>query len=498
MSDHVLRLESVTKSFGQVEVIKGVDLTVRRGQVQALLGENGAGKSTLIKMIAGVHQPDSGRIVVDGAEVKIPDTKASEALGIATIHQELNLVPTISVAENIMLGRTPRRFGLVNHKHLKAQAQAALHLIGLDVDLDMPVGELGVAKQQLVEIAKALSMNARILILDEPTAALTGKEVDALFAVLEELKAKGVAMIFISHHLEELARIAETISVLRDGSFIAEVPADTDEDELVRLMVGREIENQYPRKVPPEHGEALLEVSELTSDGAFHDVTFSVHAGEVVGLAGLVGAGRTEVIRAIAGADPYDSGSIRAGVGHIPEDRKSQALVLDASVGDNLGFATLYPTAKAGLADRSGQHRRATEVAEKLRIRMADLSQPIRNLSGGNQQKAVFGRWVLAGSKVLLLDEPTRGVDVGAKVEIYNIINEVTAAGGAVLMASSDLPEVLGMSDRILVMSGGQLAGQLPKNSTQDEVMAFAVSNVTSATSAAAAAPAGTDPKDEA
>lgn len=251
MSDHVLRLESVTKSFGQVEVIKGVDLTVRRGQVQALLGENGAGKSTLIKMIAGVHQSDSGRIVVDGAEVKIPDTKASEALGIATIHQELNLVPTMSVAENIMLGRTPRRFGLVNHKHLKAQAQAALHLIGLDVDLDMPVGELGVAKQQLVEIAKALSMNARILILDEPTAALTGKEVDALFAVLEELKAKGVAMIFISHHLEELARIAETISVLRDGSFIAEVPADTDEDELVRLMVGREIENQYPRKVPP-------------------------------------------------------------------------------------------------------------------------------------------------------------------------------------------------------------------------------------------------------
>ena len=413
-----------------------------------------------------------------------------------------------------MLGRTPRRFGLVNRKHLKAQAQAALHLIGLDVDLDMPVGELGVAKQQLVEIAKALSMNARILILDEPTAALTGKEVDALFAVLEELKAKGVAMVFISHHLEELARIAESISVLRDGSFIAEVPADTDEDELVRLMVGREIENQYPREVPPEHGEALLEVSELTSAGAFHDVTFTVHAGEVVGLAGLVGAGRTEIIRAIAGADPYDSGTIRvggtqlrggdiraairAGVGHIPEDRKSQALVLDASVGDNLGFATLYPTAKAGLADRSGQRRRAGDVAEKLRIRMADLSQPIRNLSGGNQQKAVFGRWVLAGSKVLLLDEPTRGVDVGAKVEIYNIINEVTAAGGAVLMASSDLPEVLGMSDRILVMSGGQLAGQLPKDSTQDEVMAFAVSNVTSSTSTSAAAPAGTNPKDEA
>ncbi|MDK4266077.1 sugar ABC transporter ATP-binding protein [Corynebacterium accolens] len=502
MSDTVLKLDNVTKSFGPVEVIKGVDLDVRYGQIQALLGENGAGKSTLIKMIAGVHEPDSGRILIDGSEVKIPDTKASEALGIATIHQELNLVPTMSVAENIMLGRTPNKFGLVNRKHLKAQAKAALDLIGLDVDLNQPVSELGIAKQQLVEIAKALSMNARILILDEPTAALTGKEVDALFAVLEDLKAKGVAMVFISHHLDELARIAETISVLRDGAFIAEVPADTDKDELVRLMVGREIENQYPREASAQPGKALLEVKDLSSEGAFHDVSFEVRAGEVVGLAGLVGAGRTEIIRAIAGADSYDSGtihvegnalpngdissSIAAGVGHIPENRKSQALILDASVSDNLGLATLYPTAKAGLADRKGQHRRAGEVAETLRIRMAGLDQPIRDLSGGNQQKAVFGRWVLAGSKVLLLDEPTRGVDVGAKVEIYNIINEVTAEGGAVLMASSDLPEILGMSDRILVMSGGQLVGQLPKDSTQDEVMALAVSNVAAATEVSA------------
>ena len=260
MSETVLKLEGVTKSFGPVDVIKGVDLNVRRGQVQALLGENGAGKSTLIKMIAGVHEPDSGRILVDGKEVKIPDTKASEDLGIATIHQELNLVPTMSVAENIMLGRTPQRYGLVNRKHLRAQAQAALRLIGLDVDPDTPVGELGVAKQQLVEIAKALSMNARILILDEPTAALTGKEVDALFTVLEGLKSKGVAMVFISHHLDELARIAETICVLRDGAFIAEVPSDTDEDELVRLMVGRSIENQYPRAPRPSAARPCLKL----------------------------------------------------------------------------------------------------------------------------------------------------------------------------------------------------------------------------------------------
>lgn len=469
----VLQLANVSKSFGPVNVIKDVSLSVRRGQVQALLGENGAGKSTLIKMIAGVHAPDSGKILIDGTEVTIASTNDSEAHGIATIHQELNLVPTLSVAENIMLGRTPKRFGLVNYKHLNAQAQAALNLIGLDVPLKQKVGELGIAKQQLIEIAKALSMNARILILDEPTAALTGKEVDALFAILDELKAKGVAMVFISHHLDELARIADTISILRDGEFVAEVPASTDEDTLVQHMVGRAIEDQYPRGVVPETGAPLLEVNSLSSSGSFNDVSFTVHAGEVVGLAGLVGAGRTEVVRAIAGADKYDSGqvlvsgkklkagdiqgAIRAGVGHIPEDRKGQALVLDGTVNENLGYATLAATAKAGLADRSGQKHRAQEVAEKLRIRMANIDQPIRNLSGGNQQKAVFGRWVLAQSNVLLLDEPTRGVDVGAKVEIYNIINEITANGGAVLMVSSDLPEVLGMSDRILVMSGGQL-----------------------------------------
>lgn len=496
----VLQLANVSKSFGPVNVIKDVSLSVRRGQAQALLGENGAGKSTLIKMIAGVHAPDSGKILIDGTEVTIASTNDSEAHGIATIHQELNLVPTLSVAENIMLGRTPKRFGLVNYKHLNAQAQAALNLIGLDVPLKQKVGELGIAKQQLIEIAKALSMNARILILDEPTAALTGKEVDALFAILEELKAKGVAMVFISHHLDELARIADTISILRDGEFVAEVPASTDEDTLVQHMVGRAIEDQYPRGVIPEAGAPLLEVDALTSDGSFNDVSFTVHAGEVVGLAGLVGAGRTEVVRAIAGADKYDSGqvlvsgkklkagdiqgAIRAGVGHIPEDRKGQALVLDGTVNENLGYATLGATAKAGLADRSGQKHRAQEVAEKLRIRMANIDQPIRNLSGGNQQKAVFGRWVLAQSNVLLLDEPTRGVDVGAKVEIYNIINEITANGGAVLMVSSDLPEVLGMSDRILVMSGGQLSGELPKNTTQDEIMALAVSNLSSAASA--------------
>lgn len=489
----LIRLDGISKSFGPVNVIDNVSLAVEPGRVLALLGENGAGKSTLIKMMSGVYQPTSGRLLIDDHPVTLPDTKAAEAHGIATIHQELNLVPTLSVAENITLGRTPRRLGMVNFREMRRIAQEAVDRIGLKVDLETPVGELGIARQQLVEIAKALSMDARVLILDEPTAALTGHEVDQLFKVVEDLKANGVGMVFISHHLDEIARIADSVAVLRDGNFVAQVPATTPETELVRHMVGRDIEDQYP-KVDKKVGEPLLTVEGLTSDGKFTDVSFEVRAGEVVGLAGLVGAGRTEVVRAIAGADTVDAGTvsingtplspgsvaeaIKHGIGHVPEDRKSQGLVLGATVGENIGLATLRSSSRAGIADVAGQRRRADDVAKQLRVRMASIDQEIRNLSGGNQQKAVFGRWVLAGSNILLLDEPTRGVDVGAKVEIYNIINEITQAGGAVLMVSSELPEVIGMSDRILVMSGGRIAGELPAGATQDEIMALAVANV--------------------
>ena len=492
----ILTLEGVTKSFGPVTVIDGVTVHVRPGKVQVLLGENGAGKSTLIKMMSGVYQPDGGRILVDGKPVSLPDTKAAEALGIATIHQELNLVGSMSVAENICLGRMPKKYGLVDRRAMKARARAALNLIGLDVDLDQPVGELGIARQQLVEIAKALSLNARMLILDEPTAALTTREIASLFAVVEDLRRKGVGMVFISHHLDEIATIGDSVSVLRDGKFVAEVPADTHEDELVRLMVGREISQQFPRR--REYGGpdgTLLEVQGLSTKGLIHDVSFSVRAGEVVSLAGLMGAGRTEVVRAIAGADSYASGTvkvrgtvlpkgdigaaIRAGIGHVPEDRKVQGLVLGAAVNDNIGYATLAATSKAGVVDFAGQRRRAQEVADRLQIRMHNLDQPVGALSGGNQQKAVFGRWIVAESTVLLLDEPTRGVDVGAKVEIYELINAITAAGGAVVMVSSELPEVLGMSDRILVMSGGHIAGELDADgATQDAVMSLAVRDI--------------------
>lgn len=445
-------------------------------------------------MMSGIYHPDSGSVVIDDTPVELPTVKAAEARGIATIHQELNLVPQMSVAENIMLGRTPSRGGLVNWGLMRAQARAALERIGLDVSPDRLVGSLSTAHQQLVEIARALSMDARVLILDEPTAALTRKESGQLFEVMDDLKTKGVAMVFISHHLDEIPRVGDDVSVLRDGTLVGEVPARTSERELVTMMVGRDIDDQFPRH-RGEVGEVLLSVTGLSRERAFQDVGFDLHAGEVLGLAGLVGAGRTEVLRAIAGADKYDSGTVRVrgkelpkgkisraivdGIGHVPEERKSQGLVLDASVNENLGYATMKSTSHAGLVDRSGQRRRAQNVAEKLRVRMASLDQPVRNLSGGNQQKVVIGRWILADLSILLLDEPTRGVDVGAKVEIYQLINAVTDAGGAVLMVSSELPEVVGMSDRILVMSHGRAMGILDaKTATEDAVMELAVASV--------------------
>ncbi|MBW3085020.1 Arabinose import ATP-binding protein AraG [Austwickia sp. TVS 96-490-7B] len=496
MSDCVLALHGVSKSFNGVAALHGVDLELRAGEVHVLLGENGAGKSTLIKIIAGVHQPDQGEIHLDGDVVRITDTATSERCGIATIHQELNLVPTLSVAENITLGRTPRRHGLIDRAEMRRYARAALDRVGLDVDVDRPAGSLGIARQQLVEIARALAQNARILILDEPTAALTRTETDILFDIVRELRAAGVAMVFISHHLDEIAEIGDRITVLRDGKYVDTVSGSTSEDELVRLMVGRDIDDLYPRRAG-DLGETLLDVRNLSSTGLFDDITLQVRAGEVVGLAGLMGAGRTELLRAIAGADRYDAGEIRiadsplprhdvaaavrAGVGLVPEDRKTSGLVLGASITDNLGYATLRPTARGPLADLNGQRERGVDVADTLRLRRASMTQQVRSLSGGNQQKVVFGRWFMAGTKVLLLDEPTRGVDVGAKVEIYELINRVTAAGGAVLLASSELPEVISMSDRVLVMARGRLVGELPAaQASQDAVMSLAVKEVES------------------
>ncbi|GAA4997615.1 sugar ABC transporter ATP-binding protein [Streptomyces siamensis] len=501
--DELLRIEGIRKTFPGVVALDSVDFDLRRGEVHVLLGENGAGKSTLIKMLSGAYHPDAGRVLVDGEEVRIHGAQDSERLGIATIYQEFNLVPDLTVAENIFLGRQPRRFGMIDRKAMEADAAELLRRVGVNVSPRARVRELGIARLQMVEIAKALSLRARVLIMDEPTAVLTSEEVEKLFAIVRALREDGVGIVFITHHLEEIAALGDRVTVIRDGKSVGQVPASTPEDELVRLMVGRSIEQQYPR-VRPASGDgdgaaadgALLTVEGLTRDGVFHDVSFEVRAGEVVGIAGLVGAGRTEVARAVFGADPYDKGAVKvagaalrrhdvnaameAGIGLVPEDRKGQGLVLDASVEENLGLVTLRAATHGGLVDLKGQRTAAARIAEQLGVRMAGLGQHVRTLSGGNQQKVVIGKWLLAETRVLILDEPTRGIDVGAKVEIYQLVNELTAAGAAVLMISSDLPEVLGMSDRVLVMAQGRIAGELSADeATQDSVMALAVSTPT-------------------
>jgi ribose transport system ATP-binding protein len=496
--DELLRIEGIRKTFPGVVALDSVDFDLRRGEVHVLLGENGAGKSTLIKMLSGAYRPDSGRILVDGNEVRVHGAQDAERLGIATIYQEFNLVPELTVAENIFLGRQPRRYGMIDRKKMEADAEELLRRVGVNVSPRAKVRELGIARLQMVEIAKALSLDARVLIMDEPTAVLTSEEVEKLFRIVRQLRADGVGIVFITHHLEEIAALGDRVTVLRDGRSIDQVPASTPENELVRLMVGRSIDQQYPRE-RPETGEALLSVRGLTRGGVFHDISFDVHAGEVVGLAGLVGAGRTEVVRAVFGADHYDAGSVEvrgerlgkgdvnaamgAGIGLVPEDRKGQGLVLDASVQENLGLVTLRSASRGGLVDLKGQRIAAARIAAELGVRMAGLGQHVRTLSGGNQQKVVIGKWLLADTKVLILDEPTRGIDVGAKVEIYQLINQLTASGHAVLMISSDLPEVLGMSDRVLVMAQGRIAGELPAHeATQDAVMALAVSGPSATT----------------
>ncbi|MFI9810910.1 sugar ABC transporter ATP-binding protein [Saccharothrix variisporea] len=472
----LLEARDIGKSFTGVRALDGVDFDVRPGEVHVLLGENGAGKSTLVKVLAGVHHPDTGTVERHGS--------------LAVIHQELTLVPQLSVAENLFLGRPPRRFGIVDKARMRQDAKALLERVGLDVDPTTPVRDLGIAQQQMVEIARALSLNAQLLVLDEPTAVLTDTETDRLLDIMSELRAQGVGLVFITHHLDEIRRVADRITVLRDGRSVGTLPGTATVEHMIELMVGRTIDEQYPRR-RTEPGEVLFKVEGLTRRGAFHDVSFHVRAGEVVGVAGLVGAGRTEVVRAAFGVDPYDSGTVevagrrlpahdvqaavRAGLGLVPEDRKGQGLVLTSTVGDNLGLVTMKSATRAGLVDRAAQRDRAAEMAKSLRVKTSGLGQQVRELSGGNQQKVVIGKWLLADPRVLVLDEPTRGVDVGAKVEIYELVNRMTAAGRAVVLVSSDLPEVIGMSDRVVVMAHGRVAGELPAGTTQDKVMALAV-----------------------
>ncbi len=486
----LLEMRGITKKFPGVKALDGVDFELEKGEVHVLLGENGAGKSTLIKMLSGADSPDEGEILLDGEKVNISSSMEAQRLGIATIYQEFNLVPQLTVAENIFLGRQPRRFGFVNRRKMRTDAEELLERIKVRVQPGARVDSLGVAQRQMVEIAKALSLDARILIMDEPTASLSGQEVERLLEIIRGLQKDEVGIVFISHHLEEVTEIGDRVTVLRDGEYVDQVPASVEHSEFVRLMVGRDIEDQFPRR-KPETGDVLLEVKNLSRKGVLEDISFEVRAGEVVGVSGIVGAGRTELAEAIFGAEPADSGEVviggrslkpgdpgeakNQGIGFITEDRQGEGIVPPLSVAENLGLAALAQNTRAGFVSRGRRRRQAEKMIEDLNIRTPGAGQEIRYLSGGNQQKAVIGKWLLADSKVLIMDEPTRGIDVGAKVEIYELINELTENGAGILMISSELPEVLGMSDRILVMSGGRITGELSaEEATQESVMELA------------------------
>ncbi len=487
-------MRGIGKSFPGVRALSDVSLTLHAGEVHVLVGENGAGKSTLMKILAGALPADEGDILVDGTPVRIDSPHSAELLGIGMIYQEFTLVPQLTAPENIALGDEPMRGPLIDERAVRARAERELDELGLDLPLDVPVSRLSVGQQQVVEIAKALARHARIIVMDEPTAALSGREIERLFAIIARLKAAGAGIVYISHRMDELPRIADRVTVLRDGRAIetrtaAEFPAD----EIVRAMVGRRLESHFPDlpAVAPD-APVVLEVRDLVREPAVHGVSFVARAGEIVGLAGLVGAGRTEILRAIAGADVAGSGEILidgsrirvrapedgidAGIAFITEDRKAQGLVLGMTVRENVTLAHLAEfVARDRLIERKRERSAAEKMIAELHIRTPGSEQIVRNLSGGNQQKVVLAKWLLGKARVFLFDEPTRGIDVGAKAEIYGLMLDLAARGAAIVMVSSDLPEILGLSHRILVIRGGTIVTELSRaDASPDRVIAAA------------------------
>ncbi|MFI9592090.1 sugar ABC transporter ATP-binding protein [Nonomuraea sp. NPDC052265] len=468
----MLVMKGIVKQFPGVRALDGVDLDVRAGEVHCLLGQNGAGKSTLIKVLAGAHQPDEGTIVFNGTPVRPTSPIDAIRLGFATIYQELDLVDGLSVAENIFLGHEHARFGFVNRQAGRRAAREVLERLGHgEIRPSAEVGRLSPAAKQVVSMARALSHDARLIIMDEPSAALAHDEVANLFRIIRELTAQGVAVVYISHRLEEIREIGDRVTVLKDGRTVAVgLPArDTPTARIVSLMTGRDVEYVFPPRLTRPPGEEVLRVENLTAPGVFADVSFSVRAGEIVGLAGLVGSGRSEILEAVYGARPASgrvtlagrparrrvAGAVRQGMGLAPEERKAQALLLDQSVTANITLGTLPQFARFGWIDRKRERAEAARLAELLDIRPPDPERPIRTLSGGNQQKAVLARWLLGGRRLLLLDEPTRGVDVGARAELYAVIRDLADQGIGVLLVSSEVPEVLGLADRVLVLREG-------------------------------------------
>ena len=488
--EDILRLSKINKSFPGVKALTDVDLVIRKGEVHALVGENGAGKSTLMKIISGAYRRDSGTIWLDGKVVEVVSPKQSELMGISIIYQELNLIERISVAENVFIGRYPMKNGLVQWKKMNADAQALFDEYDLPINARVLVRSLTMAQKQMVEIIKAVSINAKIIIMDEPTSSLSNKEVDQLMKTIKILKEKGIAIIFVSHKLEEIFEICDTITVMRDGSHISTKPvAEVTNDSLIADMVGRTLDNLFPKQ-ETTRGEEFLRIEHFNSIGVLRDVSFTAYAGEVLGFSGLVGAGRTETMRALFGADPKDSGdiyikgkkveikspkdAIANGIAFVTEDRKGEGLILDASVKNNLFLATIDKDTHHGFLDQKKYDSVGKENVETYKIKTPSLQTPAGTLSGGNQQKVVIAKWVNTDADIYIFDEPTRGIDVGAKIEVYNVINKLCSEGKCVIMVSSELPEILGMSDRVIVMREGKVMGELDRDSeffNQESIM---------------------------
>jgi rhamnose transport system ATP-binding protein len=493
----LLALEHAAKSFGSVRALEDGSIELRAGEAHGLVGENGAGKSTLVKILAGVYRPDAGRLLLDGQELRLGGPAEARAAGIAVIYQEPTLFPDLSVAENIFMGRQPLAAGRrIDARELRRRVEALMARLGVPLDPSRPARGLSIADQQIVEIAKALSFEARVIVMDEPTAALSGAEVERLFAVARALRAHGAAVLFVSHRLDEVLDLCQQVTVMRDGRQVFSGPLDgLTRDDLVRRMVGRELSVMYPER-GAERGEVALSVRRLTREGVFTDVSFEVRHGEIVGLAGLVGAGRSEVARAVFGIDRRDAGEVlvegrrlpaasptaamAAGMGYVPEDRREQGLVMDLSIARNASLASLGRLRRGVLIRAADERRLAADWALRLRLKYARLTDPVAALSGGNQQKVVLAKWLARRPTVLVVDEPTRGIDVATKAEVHRLLSDLAADGVAVLMISSELPEILGMADRVLVMHEGRLTADLPReDATEERIMFAATSDAT-------------------
>ncbi len=489
--EFLLEMNGIDKRFLGVHALKGVNLNLKRGEVVALVGENGAGKSTLMKVLTGIYQPDGGTITYEGSPYAVRNIREAQELGIGMIHQELNMMNHLTVAQNIFIGRESLAGGVwIDDAQMVKKTRELFNYIGINIDPTIKLGTLTVGKQQMVEIAKAVSHNTKLLILDEPTAALTQTEIEELFKIMGDLKAKGIGMIYISHRMDEIKRISDRVTVMRDGEYVGTVDTDkTTKDEIIQMMIGRVVyEDPKQKSNVPDDAEVVLEVKNLCSGNTIKNVSFQLRKGEILGFSGLMGAGRTEVARAIFGADPYDCGEIyikgerveirtpadavQHGIGYLSEDRKRYGLMLIKSVAENTAIANMDRYIKFGFINDRKMKEEALEYNTKLRTKTPSMNQLLKNLSGGNQQKVIIARWLIKNSDILIFDEPTRGIDVGAKSEIYTLINELAAQGKSIIMISSELVEILRLSDRVLVMCEGRKTGELDiAEANQENIM---------------------------